>query len=201
MNILRHARLLLALCAATLMALGAPLVGRAQPASSQYTILEAPGAVYGTYVSGINNRGQIAGSYTAIDFNAYPFVYDKGVYATFDNPLDGLSSSPFAINDQGQVVGQYLDSTGDQHGFLYDKGVYTILDHPDAGFPIGTQPTGINNRGQIVGNFSDSEPRTHGFLYEDGVYTTFDVPGSIATGLTGINEGSQVVGYYMVFIL
>jgi probable HAF family extracellular repeat protein len=179
------------------MALGAPLVWSAQPAPSQYTILEVPGAP-STFVSGINNRGQIVGSYTSSDFvNGYTFVYDKGVYNTLVNPLGVLGSTPFGINDQGQIVGQQLYSDYSQHGFLYDKGVYTIIDHPDAAPPVGTYANGINNRGQIVGSYSGSDSQ-HGFIYEDGVYTTFDVPGAVnGTFPLGINDHGQITGYYV----
>ncbi len=72
-----------------------------------------------TYAFGINNLGQVAGSYTDQASGLGPrhgFVYRDGTYTTFDIPgaTETLASG---INDFGQVVGYYVDGTGD-HAFL-----------------------------------------------------------------------------------
>jgi uncharacterized membrane protein len=99
-----------------------------------------------TRAQGINDAGQIVGSYTVttVDptslFN-YGFLYNRqdGTYTTIDEPLAGPRGSighigTFAqdINDVGQVVGYYtglLSETGPSgtFGFLYSGGTYTPL--------------------------------------------------------------------------
>ena len=37
----------------------------------------------------------------------------------------------------------------------------------------------------------------HGFLWGDGEYETIDVPGAAATGVLGINNRGQMVGFYI----
>src|SRR5262245_16975574 len=124
MIILRRASLRLALGVTTWLALGGPLVWGAPPLPSQYTILDAPGSVYGTNAFGNNNRGQVTGSYVDGNFTGHAFVYDRGVYTLLDGPPDTIGINGYDLNDKGQVVGQYLDSNGNQPGFLYDRGTY-----------------------------------------------------------------------------
>jgi hypothetical protein len=163
---------------------------------------ELPGAVFGTTVTGINNRGQIVGFGTDGNFNSLGFVYDRGVFTTIEFPGSivpgGLfgGTAPAGINDHGQIVGSWFDSISfNSHVFVYDRGVFTTLtDIPDAVF---AGASGINNRGQIVGSyFSPDFTATHGFVYDRGVYTIIDFPGSSRTFLSGINDRGQIVGNY-----
>ena len=92
--------------------------------------------------------------------------------------------------------------------------VYTVttLDDPSApspGFPGSTRAEGINNAGQIVGSFTvttiDPTSLTNfGFFYDPngGTFATIDsglvFHGGLGGGIfaQGINDASQVVGYY-----
>src|SRR5262249_11293483 len=163
--VLRHASLRAALFAITLLTLAVPQTASAQPAPTQFTIIDVPGAP-GTGDSGINNRGQIVWGYNNSDVtNRYTFVYYHRVFHTLPNPPDVLASGPPVITDRCQIVGQQLNIDYTQHGFLYDKGVFTVIDHPDAPPPVGTYANGINNQGEIVGTYADSQSRAHGFMF------------------------------------
>jgi probable HAF family extracellular repeat protein len=74
---------------------------------------------------------------------------------------------------------------------------YTPLDDP-AGLPGTTQAYGINTSGQIVGTYSLGPHKDYGFLYSGGTYATLIDPASAQeTFAEGINDGGQVVGFYL----
>src|SRR5262249_4670396 len=173
-----------------------------------YTVtpLDDPSANGGTSASGINNTGQIVGSYSVIGVSpithqGYGFLYNRqdGTYTTLDDPLTfhgGIApgTSAEGINDVGQVVGVYNDNTG----FLYIGGTYIPLNVPGA---TKTYAYGINNAGQIAGYYttgSGTGSVSHGFIYDGSTYTTLDDPlaGPGGTFAYGINNAGQIVGSY-----
>src|SRR6185503_11562767 len=83
------------------------------------TYLDAPGAST-TNANGINNSGDVVGSYD----NTHGFIYHAGVYTTVDDPL-GVKTTAADINDAGQIVGWYVDAGGNTHGFVDTGGVFT----------------------------------------------------------------------------
>ncbi|MGC2113846.1 MAG: hypothetical protein WA656_04920, partial [Pseudolabrys sp.] len=175
---------------------------------------------------GINNEGQIVGSYLMDDNRRHGFIYSGGVYATIDVP-SGVETSASGINNKGQIVGQYFDSNHIRHGFLYKDGTYTTLEFAspsainDMGQIVGlneagasvlysggvfttlavpgatdTTAEGINNSGQIVGSYVGESAQQHGFIYSDGVYTHVDDPLGM-TFPSDINDRGQIVGRYV----
>jgi probable HAF family extracellular repeat protein len=173
-----------------------------------YTTLNDPlaGPTGGTGAYGINDAGQIVGSYTrgTPSYSGGSFLYnpEDGTYTALNDPWAYPGGYTFAcgINDAGQISGYYFDTAQNRHGFLYNPngGTYTTLDDP-----VGTGHTvayAINHAGQIVGTYDN--PTGHGFLYnpQDGTYTTLDDPVAKAEGnLTealGINDAGQIVGFY-----
>src|SRR6516164_8796225 len=84
-----------------------------------------------TQALGINNAGQIVGSF--IDGTGqHGFLLSGDVYTTLDDPFGAEGTVATSINNAGQIVGYYIDSTGEQHGFLYSSGTYTTIDDPSA---------------------------------------------------------------------
>jgi hypothetical protein len=71
--------------------------------AGSYTTIDGPAGNLGTYVTGINNLGQIAGFYWT-SFGTWGYVYAGGNLVTTD-PTG--SYIPTAINDAGQIVGHY----------------------------------------------------------------------------------------------
>lgn len=68
-----------------------------------------------TGATGINNRGQIVGSYNSGnpgEPGSSGFLYSQGVFITIDDPLGTFGTMPNAINDRGEIVGTYIDATG-----------------------------------------------------------------------------------------
>jgi len=166
---------------------------------SVYTVttLDDPSANGGTDAYGINNAGQIVGSYEVLNragvFDNHGFLYSGGTYTTLDDP--SVVTFNFqrvtvatGINASDQIVGSYVGLNG-TNGFLY-SGIFITLDDPLAG--AGVYPQGINASGQIVGSYG-----SHGFLYSNGTYTTLDDPAGGFTQAYGINDLGQVVGTYV----
>jgi probable HAF family extracellular repeat protein len=157
-----------------------------------YTTLVGPPGSSDALPNGINNQGQIVGSYNDA-ITTHGFLYSAGAYTTVDDPVSsGEFTVANGINGSGQIVGYYLDGNGDKHGFLDSSGTYTTLDYPSA---RQTFAQSINRAGQIVGSSSNDG---HAFLYSGGTYTTLD---SALNGGTpfGINDSGQIVGTYSTF--
>ena len=117
--------------------------------------IDVPGAS-ATAVLGINNRGQMVGSYIDADGAYHGFLRNRrGAVTTLPeapgaDPAMG-GTQPTSINDHGQIVGLAYDARGGSRGFLLERGVLTPIDGTrDAVF---TRPLDINNRGRIVGDY------------------------------------------------
>ena len=101
-----------------------------------------------TRLYGINDAGQIAGSFCGVSpdgYECYGFIYFNSNFTIVDGDLRG-------INNVGQVVG----ST-----FVYTNGTFTTINVPGS---TETSVDGINDAGQIVGNYVDNEDHLHGFV-------------------------------------
>ena len=92
----------------------------------RYTSIEVPDAQTLTSAFGINDRGQIAGSYDDAGGRFHGFLRDqRGRFTRIDVP-GAQATFLHRINDRGQAVGIYFDTavpapnTG--HGLLVDRG-------------------------------------------------------------------------------
>jgi uncharacterized membrane protein len=109
--------------------------------------IDVPGAL-ATGATGINDRGQIVGSFIDSSGLRNGFLDTDGAFTTIAVP--GASSTEvLGINDRGDVVGFYVANSG-THGFLERDSLFTTLDVPGA---FNTELHGINDSGQIVGTF------------------------------------------------
>jgi probable HAF family extracellular repeat protein len=95
--------------------------------NGKYTLLDFPGppntpSASHTEVLGINDNGVIVGTYFGIDQTQHGFIYQNGVFTTFDDPLaselPGFGTFVNGINDAGQITGGYTDDTGNSFGFI-----------------------------------------------------------------------------------
>ncbi len=95
------------------------------------TPIDAPGAGSFTSANGINNAGEIAGTFQTAAGALHGFVRDtSGVFETIDPP-GSLSTSVFGINNAGQIVGGFSD-TGTQNGFLGTSTDLELIIEPGA---------------------------------------------------------------------
>lgn len=115
----------------------------------------------GTNASGINNHGDIVGTYATYGISRgdiHGYMLSGNQYSTLTYPnnnpyLYGFQTYAYGINDKGTIVGGYSSGgwSGPQHGFINNNGAYSTLDAPGA---TGTLAYGINNKGVIVGSFT-----------------------------------------------
>src|SRR5262249_7946957 len=128
-----------------------------------YTTLDDPSATTMTSAYGVNNAGQIVGSYIDSSNHLHGFLLSGGVYPPLDDPLAGSSGTAAnAINASGQIVGRYTDAANHVHGYLLSGGTYTAIDDPLA--TTVTEASGINAFGQVVGHYVNTTGRlSHGF--------------------------------------
>jgi probable HAF family extracellular repeat protein len=89
-----------------------------------YTQINVPASLgTGTEATGINNTGQIVGTYfsNGVSGTIVGFLKSGSTYSTIDFP-GSTQTNAYGINDLGQVVGSYRVSTTTgnftTHGFL-----------------------------------------------------------------------------------
>lgn len=191
------------LCRALAAALGALALAapaaRAQSAAYTFTQLnptDQDGNPAGrSQAYGVNNAGQVAGTYQdAFNFE-YGFVYSGGAYATISDESSFFPQTRVhGINNLGQLVGVNYVGNGN-HSFVYTAGTFTNFTVPDAS---ETTARGINDAGLVVGYYGSAGSPDQGFLYDSrtGAYSTISVPGADVTRAFGINNLGQVVGSY-----
>ena len=142
-----------------------------------------------TWAYGINNSGDIVGSYSDGVATYWGFLDVGGTFTTI-NP-GAVETWAYGINDSGNIVGPFWDGST-YWGFLDVGGTFTTV---DSGFYVTVGAYGINNSGQIVGyDFDGSTYR--GYLDVGGNVTTIGFPGAVYTQAYGINDSGNIVGLY-----
>jgi len=124
------------------------------------TIDPFPNPTVGPVAFGINDKGQIVGTYQDADSHRHGFLLSKGNYTILDVPGAGNSTVAEGINNAGQIVGLYFGTDGTNHGFVLIDDVYTTVDLPGS---TSTAIFSINAKGEIAGRFSDAGG-FHGFI-------------------------------------
>jgi probable HAF family extracellular repeat protein len=87
------------------------------------TEIAFPGATR-TEVAGINDQGEITGTYDMGDYASHCFRTDaSGTFSTLRLPEGGRGCSATGINNSGAIVGAYsLDKAFELHGFIWEPG-------------------------------------------------------------------------------
>jgi|SRR5579871_3639728 len=144
----------------------------------------------GTSCWGINNSGQIVGSYSTGLFGN-GFVYTAGTYTDIIVPGATAGTTPYGLNNVGQIVGSFADNAG-QHGFLFtvSTGTYQTLDVPTA---FATLAIGINDAGVITFEWVSPGFIYSGAVFYNGKYITLNVPGALQSKARGINNFGSIV--------
>lgn len=170
----------------------------------------AAGTFDGTFPTGINDGGTVAGNYIDSKDLVHGFLRSPaGGFTAFDAPGSGSVAAfgygtfPESINAAGAVAGHYTDAHQASHGFVRrSSGKFTTFDAPGvssvAASGYGTFPASINAAGVITGHFSDANGVYHGFVRRHrGEFTTFDAPGAdIGTLPKSINESGAITGHF-----
>jgi hypothetical protein len=151
---------------------------------SSYTTIDFPGAkVTATDVFGINDLGDVVGTY--YDGSGHAFIRSaNGIFAAFDLP--GLYTSADAINNNRLILG-----STDKAGFLRrSDGTYETFNVPghDGGF---VQPSGgINDAGVVVGT-ADSAGDDFIRSSDGTSFIIFNPPGLSGSEVFGINNQAK----------
>lgn len=128
---------------------------------SLFRIFDFPGAL-STTPYGLNNAGDIVGTYIAADGTQHAFLSRQGLTFSNVDPPGALFPAAIGINNQGELCGFYVDSTsGVFQGFLLREGVFSVLKLPDA---AGSGPNWINDEGTLAGSFVDAAGNQYGYI-------------------------------------
>ena len=164
--------------------------------AGKFRTIDFPGAV-STALRGLNNLGDVSGSYSVSDLDADEFGFiipHRGAAISFKLPDPAATGVVVgAINDLRQLFGWYTDATSTLVGFLRQpSGQVISVVVPGA---VSTQVYGINDCGIMIGIYGDGST-AHGFYGRPGSLHSFDLPGAGATIAQGINNEGRVVGRY-----
>jgi len=150
------------------------------------------------YATGINNRGQIIGSFFIYDnlplLDQHAFLYSEGQVIDLGT-LGGSEPETEAagINDRGQVVGWSNVSKDPyvplSHAFLYSGGQMIDLGALLFGVTSESAAKCINNCGQIIGSYNKGC-----FLYSNGQMIDLGNLGGDYCEANSINDSGQIVG-------
>jgi hypothetical protein len=176
------------------------------------------GASYPTFVTGLNDAGDIVG-YTSSAYLDQSGGFLINIHAPLPNPIDetgvtgiGVPGSegtfPTAINADETVVGCSFANNVYQDFVRYHDGTIETLNLPgtipsclpDFGAPgvFNVNPTSItiNNQGTITGYYINQDKVSRGFVrYAGGKVVTFGHPEATQTIPTGINNCGMITGY------
>lgn len=127
----------------------------------RFTTIDPPNGhpTLGPVAWGINDKGDVVGTYVDVNGSRHGFLLSKGTYTTLDVP-GAIQTVAEGINNAGEIVGEWNDAESNRHGFVFRKGIYTPVDVPEA---TATAAFSINSHGQIVGLYNDDKG-THGYL-------------------------------------
>ena len=165
--------------------------------AGSYVTLDDPLAKAGTTrAAGLNDFGQVVGTYGDSSGIQHGFLEQSGNYVTIDDPLATAGTSPQGINDAGEIGGTY-SITGSDQSFTDVKGVFTTV----SDLPY-QNVHGVTNSGQLVGDYYSGG--FHGFIDSGSSYVTIDDPlavhsmTSVYTGtiIYKANLSGEVTGYY-----
>jgi probable HAF family extracellular repeat protein len=148
-----------------------------------------------TYAYGINNRGEIVGTFYS-GAGSRGFIYKAGQFLTPSLP-GALQTSFQAINDAGEVAVSSVDAKG-THGFVYleSAGLFTTqFDFPGV---ATTYPQAINAAGQLGGECAAPNGLVFPFISLAGSLVSVTIPNA-PNGATimGINARGQVCGNFV----
>ncbi len=138
----------------------------------------------GTSCYGINNSGQIVGSYSFGDFGN-GFLLSGGVYTDVSVPGATAGTTAYGLNNSGSIVGSFANNVG-QFGFLYNvsNNTYQTLKVPNS---TATLAIGINDGGEVTFEWVNSLFVASGAILKNGHYKVLNVPGMNQSAAIGIN--------------
>jgi hypothetical protein len=148
---------------------------------------------------GVNDKDKAVGFWTDSYGNEHGFTYDIHSKSFSEVDVAGFASTETtAINNEGDIAG-FVTVNKQDISFIKEGNTIDWLTGPKGAFSV--QALGINNEDQVVGSYTTCcGGPTQGFLYDakSNTYATINASaaGSSNTVLNGINDKSQIVGFY-----
>lgn len=178
--------------------LGAMLLSTTALAGSFVSVAMPDGAIDAA-VLGINDKGDVAGSFTTDGANEIGFVGGiDGSYETFE--FDSAPTQPRSLNNQGAIVGLYLPG-GQLNEFVREKnGALTAITKD--GTPLIGIAQGINASGAFVGDYfisPTSTPVRGGYKGKNAAWQS-DVTlpfSAVRVAPRGINAKGDIAGWFI----
>ena len=150
--------------------------------AGEFETIDVAGAA-ATLILGINNRGQMVGSWIDKRGGYHGFLRDRNGTVTTLPDVPGAEptaggTQPSSINDRGRITGLAYDAQGGSRAFVYKRGRYTLFEGTrDATY---TRAVDINNRGRIVGDYGTQLPTA-----DSEARARHDLLGGLPPGLGG----------------
>lgn len=150
-----------------------------------------------TQLLGINNSGDIAGYHNFADNKGFTYNLTSKKFVVENYPKS-VSTQVIGINNEPfKTSGFYTTATG-TFGFTDFEGAFTSVSYPGTPF---NQLLSQNDFGQAAGYYSKSASGVPdvAYVYDEfgGVFEVFNIPGSTSAQATGINNSSDVCGFFI----
>ncbi|MBV9304000.1 MAG: hypothetical protein JOY62_11220 [Acidobacteriaceae bacterium] len=107
----------------------------------------------GTEADGINNKGEVVGTYLDSSGKRHGFTYTSGKFTFIDVPGATETTVAGICYNFPVIVGAYKNSKGQTFGYVENNGKFTTIEYPGA---VLTDATGINDKGVIAGFFKST---------------------------------------------
>jgi hypothetical protein len=162
-----------------------------------FTTINYPGDTF-TQLLGINNSGDIAGYHGASVNQGFTYSSKTAMF-TNENYPGSQQTQVIGINNEPFKTSGFYISKGKTSGFTDYKGTFVSVAYPKKPF---NQLLSQNDFGQAAGYYSTtasgSGPDT-AYVYDEdgGVFEAFAIPGSGSAQATGINNSSNVCGFFV----
>lgn len=187
---------------ATLMActgfFGALLLASTALAGS-FVQVTAPEGAADAVVFGVNDKGDVAGSFTTDGVNELGFAGGiDGSYEIFE--FDGAPTQPRSLNNQGAIVGLYLPGGQLNEFFRAKNGALSAITKD--GTPLIGIAQGINAAGDFVGDYfisPTSVPVRGGYKGKNSAWqsdVTLPFP-AVRVAPRGINAKGDIAGWFI----
>jgi probable HAF family extracellular repeat protein len=153
-----------------------------------FTDINVPGSQPdSTQGTGLNNWGQVVGTYQDSAGNFDGFLYTGWKYVTVDAPR-AMDTFVYGVNDSGQIVGTSQYSNGSLYVFIDTRGTFTDIGDGNAFFPLASA---LNDRDQVLAEGAFG----FGVLNVRGVITPVNLSGVAGSAeVSGFNNLDQFAG-------
>jgi len=155
-----------------------------------------PGDTF-TQLLGINNHNVIAGYHGATVNQGFTYVLSTNTF-TDENYPGSQQTQVIGIDNNSDTAGFYI-AKGKTVGFTDIHGTFKSVAYPKR---IFDQLLSLNDVSQAVGyyntNGKGTGPNT-AYVYDEGgggIFEVFEIPASVSAQATGINNSSNVCGFY-----